>query len=199
MKKIILFLTVSCIFSLSFSQNKTEIKNWLKSGSVKINKPAFANTEDINGKTFENADLLKNIQIDISQINPKITGRVKIGTYEFPWESISIANDSIVSGNVQKESIMLLACYISVDRWTDLKIKLSTNALYELYIDNSSEDDEGLDFWVDRKRCLEKDGEGLNGLLGLPYKTISEKFYLEKTHYRMILQLSQLMISTSQN
>ena len=136
MKKITLFLTLSFIISLSFSQNKIEIKNWLKSGSVKVSKPAFSDTEDVNGKTFKHADVLKKFQIDLSTLSPKTGETIKLGSSQSNWEIITVKNDSLISTNIKKGSIILLAGYISVDRWTDLKIKLSTNALYELYIDN---------------------------------------------------------------
>ncbi len=136
MKKITLFLSMLFILNLCYSQHKIEINNWLRSGSVKIFKPVFADTKDINGTIFKNENLLSKFKIDLTYITPKIGESIKLGSSLSVWEKISIGHDSVVSKNLQKESITLLAGYINAERWTDIKFKLSCNALYELYIDN---------------------------------------------------------------
>jgi len=47
-------------------------------------------------------------------------------------------------------------------------------------INRANEDHEGLGFWVKRKGLLEKSGIGLNGLLGVSYNDVSDKFALTK-------------------
>ncbi|NJO89135.1 MAG: hypothetical protein HC831_09365 [Chloroflexia bacterium] len=67
MKHIFLFAVLFCFVNIAFSQNSIEISNWLSAGDIKINKPAFNNTTDINNKEFSSEDFLKNFKIDVNQ------------------------------------------------------------------------------------------------------------------------------------
>ena len=139
MRRFILFITVISFCFISFSQNKIEINEWLIAGHVKAFKPAFADVKNIDGKIFTKADLLKEFRLDFNQVLPSQGMDISIGNQKLTWEELSAQEDSIIIKDIDSNSILLLATYISTDRWTNAKISISSDALFELYIDNKLE------------------------------------------------------------
>ncbi|NJO89134.1 MAG: hypothetical protein HC831_09360 [Chloroflexia bacterium] len=67
---------------------------------------------------------------------PELNSNIAIGNKTFKWNHLAISDDSIVTTCKDSNTVFLLATYISVDQWVNATIKLNSNALFEVYIDN---------------------------------------------------------------
>ena len=123
MKKLSILLILLTISLFSWSQDSVELNTWKISNPQKINMPAFADVENIEGKIFEQYNLLKATQVDLN-------GKSAV------WKDINIGADSIILNQTSENSLVLLKSYLSVDRWTNGSLYISLNTLYEVYLDN---------------------------------------------------------------
>ena len=78
-----------------FAQNETQLSEWLKTKAVQIQKPAFAEEKNINGKTFSNEDLLKQLETGIKQA-PEKGKKISLLGSDQTWEAFTITEDSII-------------------------------------------------------------------------------------------------------
>ncbi|MFV0270002.1 MAG: hypothetical protein ACK5HT_23020, partial [Draconibacterium sp.] len=104
-------------------QTPLEIQQWKLATAGQAPMPLFASQPDVDGKTFELADLLAGQVVDFSA-----------GAYK--WAPLEIGTDSLVPIQENANKLLLLKGFLSVDRWTKGKLTLSSNAAYELYLDN---------------------------------------------------------------
>ncbi len=123
MKKLSILLTLLTISLLSRPQNSVHLDKWKITTPQKINMPVFSDVENIEGSTFEYADLLKNTQIDFN-------------SDALTWNSIEIAADSVLINNMKETNLVIVEGFLSVDRWTKGNLYITLNALYEVYIDD---------------------------------------------------------------
>ena len=122
MKKIYSLLLVVFIAQFTWAQNSTRIKNWMLTNPQKVNMPAFADVKNIEGNTFETSNLLKSTNLDLD--NKALS-----------WSAIEIGTDSILSNVNNKNELLGLKSYLSVNRWTKGTLNITFNALYEVYLD----------------------------------------------------------------
>ncbi|WP_163709338.1 S9 family peptidase [Mangrovibacterium lignilyticum] len=122
MKKFVLVCLLLWGGGIVFAQNKVECVQWKSSEAVQLNLPAFAADGSIDGKEFDRAALLENSQVDL---NPE--------TKE--WNSVEVGTDSLLSQISVADELIQLCGYISSDRWVKAQVSLSTNAIYELFLD----------------------------------------------------------------
>ena len=120
----------------SSAQNKIEIKNWLKTNPIKVFKPVFDKNENIEGKTFTDADLLKNFRVDFKNKRPQQGRSILIENKTLSWNTYSIPNDSLIALGLEGQNIFFIATYIQANRWLKAKLKINSNALFELYVDH---------------------------------------------------------------
>jgi len=123
MKKIYLLLLIGFIGQFVFAQQSVEFKKWMFTNPQKLNMPAFADVKNIDGDVFEASNLLNTSHIDF---NSKTLN----------WNIKEIAEDSILINPSEKNQLIVLKSYLSVDRWTKGSLNITLNGLYELYVDN---------------------------------------------------------------
>jgi len=126
MKKFNLLLFLISISLLSFAQNSVELSKWKITNPQKVHMPVFADVENIEGTTFENADLLKKTNVDFN-------------SKSLVWKQIDIGSDSVVLNPTIENSLVLIESYLSFDRWIKGNLYITMNALYEVYIDGKLE------------------------------------------------------------
>ncbi len=122
MKKFSIILILAIVCQISWAQNKVEIKNWLVSNPQKMSMPAFSSVKSVDGKIFKASDLLSKTHTDFNHET-------------IAWKSIKIAEDSLVLSSVNENNLVFLKSFVSVGRWTEASLNISSNAMFELYVD----------------------------------------------------------------
>ncbi|PLX18419.1 MAG: hypothetical protein C0597_06255 [Marinilabiliales bacterium] len=123
MKKLNLILILTVLFQLSWAQNSVNLEQWKISNPQKINMPVFADVKNIDGDTFKNSDMLTSTIVNLSDNN-------------LVWTEVMVGSDSVLLSQNSENNLVLLESYLSVNQWTKGKLKLTLNALYEVYLDN---------------------------------------------------------------
>lgn len=118
MKKITGLLFLLLITGVTTAQNKTVCQDWRISGVTRLFMPFFADQPSVDGKTFDAAALLENIQTDDADLKS--------------WPVVTIPGDSVLTSVNSENQMVRMAGFISSDRWTKASINISTNAIFEL-------------------------------------------------------------------
>jgi Tol biopolymer transport system component len=139
MRNLVLVFILVSISNVLLAQQKIELTNWLKGGPVKVYMPIFNELKNVDGANYNQADFLKNLNVQFEQFNIKEGLPINLAGSEFQWSDIQIAQDSLIPGDIDSIHVILLATYLNTDSWINPKIKIKTNALCEIYIDNSLE------------------------------------------------------------
>jgi len=85
--------------------------------------PAFAAQLSVDGKAFDQAALLESAQPCSEQTRN--------------WTGLVISDDSLVASVKGKDQMVQLAGFLKSDRWTKAAMTISTNALFELFLDGN--------------------------------------------------------------
>lgn len=123
MKKFSILFLVLIFAGVLVSQESIKINEWMMSAPQQIYLPVFSKVKDIEGKTFELSDLLKGLKYN------KLAGTLQ-------WKKIKTNADGMVLDKVDKNNLIILKNYLSVNRWTKGILNLSLNALFEVYLDD---------------------------------------------------------------
>lgn len=134
MKKLKLTFVLILASTFIFAQEEIKLNQWLKTSSVQVQKPAFAAKKDINGKTFSNDQLIKELEVGIDQA-PAETQKISILGSGQSWESFTIPEDSIILSSSKENNLMMLSSYLEVDQWAKVNFKVSSDAIFQVYID----------------------------------------------------------------
>ncbi|MFW6100799.1 MAG: prolyl oligopeptidase family serine peptidase [Bacteroidota bacterium] len=133
-KHIILPVLLIFMTTALFAQKEIIMNQWLKAGPVEIHKPAFSEKGNIDGEKFKNNDLLESIRMDFERI-PRDSRPVALAKDSTEWQKITTDSDSLITTSSDGNNVMYLSSYIEVDQWTKLEFNITTDALFEFYID----------------------------------------------------------------
>jgi dipeptidyl aminopeptidase/acylaminoacyl peptidase len=135
MKKRNLLLAILFLITTALTaQTEINLDQWLKAGPVRVHEPAFAEKGDINGEKFKNSDLLESIRMDFKQM-PVASETVALAEVEQEWQEMTVDEDSLIVTSLDGKNVMYLATYVDLDRWAEVDFKITTDALFDLYID----------------------------------------------------------------
>jgi dipeptidyl aminopeptidase/acylaminoacyl peptidase len=118
MKKLTGLLLLLLVAAMATAQNKTECRDWRISGVNRLSLPFFADQPSVDGKKFDAAALLENVHADDSGMKT--------------WPVVTIPGDSLITSVNGENQLVLMAGFISSDRWTKASVNISTNAIFEL-------------------------------------------------------------------
>ncbi|MCU4164317.1 prolyl oligopeptidase family serine peptidase [Carboxylicivirga caseinilyticus] len=122
MKKISFFYLFAIISTLVSAQTKVEFNKWKASKVTQLYKPIFSDQNSVDNKAFKNSELLKNIQsVEAVQLNN--------------WDEITISEDSIIKPVNNTNQAIWIEGFISSDRYTKATLEITSNGIYELYLD----------------------------------------------------------------
>ena len=134
---ILLALLLAAATSLN-AQKEVKLENWLKAGPVQVHEPVFSDVKNINGATFSDGDLMGHLDVDLKQA-PSQGESVKLMGQAFDWQQQGIPSDSVVATGLSGRQMLVMGSYLKTDQWAKLKFTLSTDALFELYIDGEQQ------------------------------------------------------------
>ena len=129
MKKLTGLLLLLLAAGATFAQNKTECPQWRISGINQLCLPFFADQPSVDGKKFDTAALLENVQA--------------VDTDMKSWQVFSLEGDSIITPVNGENQLVRMAGVISSDRWTKASVNISTNAAFELSLDGKKVKSQG--------------------------------------------------------
>jgi dipeptidyl aminopeptidase/acylaminoacyl peptidase len=118
MKKLTGFLFLLLIAGVTTAQNRTECHDWRISGVNQLFLPFFADQPSVDGKKFDAAALLENVQSDDEDLKT--------------WPVVILPGDSLITSVNGENQLVRMAGFISSDRWTKASVNISTNAIFEL-------------------------------------------------------------------
>nr|WP_321405763.1 prolyl oligopeptidase family serine peptidase [uncultured Carboxylicivirga sp.] len=122
MKKISFFYLFAIISTLVSAQTKVECNKWKASEVIQLYKPIFSDQNSVDNKAFKTSELLKNIQsAEAIQFNN--------------WDEITISEDSIIKPVNNTNQAIWLEGFISSDRYTKATLEITSNGIYELYLE----------------------------------------------------------------
>jgi dipeptidyl aminopeptidase/acylaminoacyl peptidase len=105
------------------AQKNVPCTQWKLSETYLLTMPAFADRPSVDGKEFDLAALLESAQANAEGARN--------------WQEIIMGNDSLIATVKGKDRLLQLAGFLKSDRWTKATMTVSTNAIYELYLDGS--------------------------------------------------------------
>ncbi|MCB0800568.1 MAG: hypothetical protein KDB91_08695, partial [Bacteroidales bacterium] len=111
------------------AQNKTECNVWRISGVNQLFLPFFADQPSVDGKKFDAAALLENVQADDADMKT--------------WPVITLPVDSLVTSVNGECQLVRMTGFISTDRWTKASVNISTNAIFELSLNGKKVKSQG--------------------------------------------------------
>ncbi len=122
MKKFtVIFFFMCTAAGITCAQNKVQCLEWRFSGTNQLYMPAFAEKQSVDGKIFDHAALLENVQTDASELKR--------------WQVLNLTTDSLIAQVNKEDQLVQMAGFIKCDRWTKATVNISTDALFELYFD----------------------------------------------------------------
>jgi dipeptidyl aminopeptidase/acylaminoacyl peptidase len=129
MKKLTGLMFLLLIAGVATAQNKTECHDWRISGVNQLFLPFFADQPSVDGKKFDAAALLENVQADDADMKT--------------WPVITLPVDSLVTSVSGENQMIRIAGFISSDRWTKASVNISTNAIFELSLNGKKVKSQG--------------------------------------------------------
>ena len=155
MKKLTGMLLLLLTAGAASAQNKIQCTEWRISGTNQLYLPLFADKQSVDGKKFDHAVLLENVQADDA-------GLAK-------WNVLNLGSDSLISSVNGEDQLLQMAGFVRSDRWTKASLNISTDAIFELYLDGKKIKTQGKSSDKPVKVDLTL-GTGVHGLL---FKMIS--------------------------
>lgn len=129
MKKLTGLLLLMLIAVSSTAQNKIVCNDWRISGVDQLFLPFFADQPSVDGKKFDTAALLENVQADDADLKS--------------WPVVTLPDDSLLTSVNRDNQLVLMAGFISSDRWTKASVNISTNAVFELSLNGKKVKSQG--------------------------------------------------------
>ncbi|MDX9728980.1 MAG: S9 family peptidase [Bacteroidales bacterium] len=129
MKKLTGLLLLLLIAVATTAQNKTVCNDWRISGVTQLFMPFFADQPSVDGKKFDEAALLENVQSDDADLKA--------------WPVVTLPGDSLLTSINGENQLVRVTGFISSDRWTKASVNISTNAIFELSLDGKKVKSQG--------------------------------------------------------
>ncbi len=121
MRRVSLLIIMLLTAMMATAQNKTDCPEWRVSPLHPVKLPFFADRQSVDGKSYDMAALLENIQPDVTNAGS--------------WQVITPGSDSLITAITGENQLMQMAGFIRSDRWTKASLTITTNAIFEVWLD----------------------------------------------------------------
>ena len=136
------FVLLLCILlpGLLLASEKVVVSRWLSTGPLPVNFPAFHQTENVEGKTFSNTNLLSFNHLDFEDYFPEEGLTLSwFNGQEIQWQAMVADENGFLQlhdgSETQQPQIVYLAAYLKADRWLSAHLEIRSNYLLEAYLD----------------------------------------------------------------
>ena len=121
MKKILTFILLLILTGRFFqSSGQLSCNKWKISDPASLILPVFSDKSSVDGKEFDRAALLESALPATDEITS--------------WRELDSGNNTVIPGVKGKDQLVQLAGFLKTDRWTKASMTITTNALFELYL-----------------------------------------------------------------
>lgn len=124
MKRISLLLSLLLSACMLYAEEETKVSQYMYAGPFEVRKPIIADSLNVNGKAYEDKNLLKS-SLAFDEVLKKATI-----LHADTTDSISF------SGLEKKNALHVLSFYLSSDRYVKGTLNVSASGSYEVYVDN---------------------------------------------------------------
>lgn len=138
MNRFIFTIAFSFLF-FSIQASEIPIRDWLFSGTVGVQMPAFSETENLEGKTFNEESLFRFPSMEKDKLIPKEGISVAWSSQQsFLWKKMSANENGWIEWQASpKESegaLAYFASYLKTDRWGKINIEVQSRQRFEVFI-----------------------------------------------------------------
>jgi len=142
----IYFLAVMmmCNLALTAQENgkSVQVEEFLHLGNFNVKMPAFHEQKNLDGDTFENADLIKFDYINLNALFPKAGKTITWKKQNYEWEKLKAAKNGFVFPEKKIEKninqLAFLALWVETERWTKASLEVTSPQMFEVYAENKS-------------------------------------------------------------
>lgn len=119
-------------------KNNNSINKWLYVKDVKINKPYIIDSTNIKQEKFSDKYMLNQKYLKIADINPALNDTFYFDNDVRLWTEIDATKKGIIKSKLIADtpSISYFVAYISSDRFVPASIKVKSNKLMLVYLDD---------------------------------------------------------------
>ena len=135
----LIFAIAFCFLFLSIKASEIPLKNWLFSGTVTVQMPAFSETENLDGKKFTEENLFRFSWMENDKLLPKEGASLAWNNQQtISWRAIRANDAGLIEWNAaidEREAAMAyFASYVKTGRWGKLTVEVHSRQRFEVYI-----------------------------------------------------------------
>jgi dipeptidyl aminopeptidase/acylaminoacyl peptidase len=128
-----------CFLVFSINASEIPINNWLFSGTVTVQMPAFYETEGLDGKTFTEENLFRFPWIENDKLLPKEGNSLAWSNQQsFHWKKVNANEDGLVEWQASPKEgegvLAYFASYLKTDRWGKINLEVQSRQRFEVFI-----------------------------------------------------------------
>ena len=121
------------------ANEKVIVSQWLSTGPLEINYPAFHETPNVEGQPFSNRQLLMFDHLDLNDYYPEAgKNLIWLDGASYPWRAETTDADGFVAAadhaSDDKPQVAYLATYIRTDRWIKGQLEMRSPYLFEAWL-----------------------------------------------------------------
>jgi dipeptidyl aminopeptidase/acylaminoacyl peptidase len=125
--------------AIMLGSEKVVISQWLSTGPLPVNNPAFHKTKNVEGKTFSNADLLSFGHLNLNDYFPQETMPLQwFGGQSIQWKAAFADENGFLvlhdGGQTSEPQLAYLATYIRAERWISTQLEIRSAHMVEAYL-----------------------------------------------------------------
>lgn len=134
-----IFTIAFCFLVFSIKASEIPIKDWLFSGTVTVQMPAFSETENLDGKKFTEENLFRFPWIENDKLMP-LEGRSLSWSNQqsFHWKKVNANEDDLVEWQAapgeNKGGLAYFATYLKTNRWGKINLEVQSRQRFEVFI-----------------------------------------------------------------
>ncbi len=139
MQRFIVFITIF-LFALSVTAGELIIREWLFSGGLQVHKPAFSETENLDGKKFNEENLFRFTQLHYESILPVENKTfLSLSGETLQWKKVTAGEDGIVGWSTPAAGgnyVVWFAAWVKTNRWGQVTLEVRSRQQLEIYQGN---------------------------------------------------------------
>lgn len=136
------FVLLLCILlpGLLMASEKVVVSQWLSTGTLPLQYPAFHQLQNVEGKAFSNTDLLSFNHLDLNDYFPEEGLPLSwFNEQQIEWQAVTADENGFLAlhdgSETQQPQVLYLAAYLKADRWISAQLEIRSNYLLEAYLD----------------------------------------------------------------
>ncbi len=131
MKQVLIAFLIMCVWPALISANdEIQISSWLTTGALEVNSPAFHDTENVKGQTFETSQLLTFSHFEKKDYFPEAGKELEwLKGEQVNWSAHQVNTEGFVQiadHDAGKHQVAYVAAYVKADRWLEGQLTLKS-------------------------------------------------------------------------